>query len=63
MANDHAGAEDYVFLGPVTVSMETDDDLSAGMVLVSGEMVKPAERPKASLVLPDGRKSRSGPKP
>ena len=45
-----------MFLGPVTVTMKTDEDLGAGMVLVSGEMVKPAETAKPSLVLPDGRK-------
>jgi hypothetical protein len=62
VARDHAGTENYVFLGPVTVTMKTDDDLGAGMVLVSGEMVKPAETAKPSLVLPDGRKIELGPK-
>src|SRR5580704_18540780 len=28
VARDHASAENYVFLGPVTVTMETDDDLA-----------------------------------
>jgi hypothetical protein len=59
VARDHAKVENYVFLGPVTVTMETDDDLGAGMVLVSGEMVKSAEAAEAlklsRLVLPDGR--------
>ena len=65
VARDHAKAENYVFLGPVTVTMETDDDLGGGMVLVSGEMVKPAEtvKTKANLVLPDGRKVELGAKP
>ena len=53
VARDHAAAEDYVFLGPVTVTMETDDDLARGMVLVSGEMVKPAEsRPRPTWCSP-----------
>ncbi len=33
MAKDHAASEDYIFLGPVTVDIETDDELSPGMVL------------------------------
>jgi Protein of unknown function (DUF3662)/FHA domain len=64
LARDHAAAENYVFLGPVTVTMETDDDLAAGMLLVSGEMVqseKTATTP--SLVLPDGRRLPLGVKP
>jgi hypothetical protein len=56
VAKDHARAEHYVLLGPVEVTMETDDDLGPGMVLVSGEMVKPAHTAIATLVLPDGRK-------
>jgi hypothetical protein len=63
VAQDHAAAENYVFLGPVTVVMETDTDLTAGMVLVSGEMVRAAESTKANLVLPDGRKVELGAKP
>ena len=60
VADDHARAEGYVFLGPVTVTMETDEDLSPGMVLVSGEMVKPAQTGHAaSLVLPDGTDDRA----
>lgn len=56
VAKDHARAEDYVLLGPVQVSMETDEDLGPGMALVSAEMVKPAQTATASLVLPGGRK-------
>jgi Protein of unknown function (DUF3662)/FHA domain len=63
VAREHANAEHYVFLGPVTVTMETHDDLGPGMVLVSGEMVKSAETPRANLVLPDGRRIELGPKP
>jgi hypothetical protein len=54
VAKDHADVERYSFLGPVTVTMETDDALRPGMVLVAGEMVQ-AEAPlRARLVLPDG---------
>jgi hypothetical protein len=63
VAREHAAVEHYVFLGPVTVTMETHDDLGPGMVLVSGEMVKPAGTPRANLVLPDGRRIELGPKP
>jgi hypothetical protein len=62
MARDHATTENYVFLGPVTVTMETDDDLGPGMVLVYGEMVRSAEPVKASVVLPDGRRIELGSK-
>jgi hypothetical protein len=63
VARDHARAENYVFLGPVHVTMETHDDLGPGMVLVSGEMVKPAQTASASLVLADGRRIQLGAKP
>jgi hypothetical protein len=43
VAREHADAERYVLLGPISVEMETDDDLSAGVVLVSGEMAKGAK--------------------
>ena len=58
VARDHADIEHYQFLGPVTVEMETDDQLSPGMVLVSGEMTRhQPEEPelRAHLRLPDGR--------
>ncbi len=54
VAEDHAQVEGYSFLGPVTVTMKTDPELSPGMVLVSGEIVKLEEPDKFRLVLPDG---------
>jgi hypothetical protein len=60
VARDHASTENYVFLGPVTVTMETDDDLGPGMVLVYGEMVRSADPAMASVVLPDGRRIELG---
>ena len=63
VAVEHAEAERYTLLGPVTVVLETDEGLSAGMVLVSGEIVKADEPPKAHLILPDGRRVELGPKP
>jgi hypothetical protein len=63
VARDHARSENYIFLGPVKVTMETDHDPSPGMVLISGEMVKPARSAAPSLVLADGRKIELGSKP
>jgi hypothetical protein len=55
VAKDHARVENYVFLGPVSVTMETDADLAGGMVLVAGEMVKPVDNRGSRLMLPDGK--------
>ena len=63
VAHEHAQVEGYVFLGPVTVTIETDEDLSPGMVLVSGEMVRSEEPPKARVILPDGRAIQLGTTP
>lgn len=63
VAEEHAASERYVFLGPVTVTMETDEDLGAGMALVSGEVVRSAEAVRSRLVLPDGRTVELGDKP
>ena len=54
VAKDHAEVERYSFLGPVTIAMETDDQLSPGMVLVAGEIVQADAELKARVVLPDG---------
>jgi hypothetical protein len=53
VAREHARAENYVFLGPVSVEMTTDPDLSPGILLVSGEMHS-AEGGGAQLVMADG---------
>jgi hypothetical protein len=50
VAKDHAYNEDYHFVGRVDVDLETDDDLSPGMLLVTGEMV-------ANQPAPDHRQS------
>lgn len=63
VARDHAEIERYTFVGPVSVTMETDDQLAPGMVLVSGEMARHEEavRPvRSRLLLPDGRAMRLG---
>ena len=63
VAKDHADVERYTFLGPVTVEIKTDEDLSPGMVLISSEIVRPDEPPKAYLVLPDGTRRELGTRP
>jgi hypothetical protein len=55
VARDHAEIERYTFVGPVSVVMETDEQLSPGMVLVSGEMARHEEAIRSRLLLPDGR--------
>jgi hypothetical protein len=60
VARDHAEVERYSFVGPVSVVMETDDQLSPGMVLVSGEMHRSEEAVRSRLLLPDGRPFKLG---
>jgi len=55
VAKDHAKVEGYVFLGPVSVVVVGDPDLSPGRLLVAGEMAK-GTGPTASLLLPDGNR-------
>jgi hypothetical protein len=55
VARDHGDAEGYSFVGPVDVHIETDHDLSPGVVLVGGEMASEAdawERPDYSAGSP-----------
>ncbi len=63
VARDHAAAVNYVLLGPISITMQTDYDLAAGMVLISGEMISSPESRQASLLLPDGRRVELGTKP
>jgi hypothetical protein len=63
VAKDHAEVEGYLFLGPVTVAMETDGQVSPGMVLVSGEVARTEEPLKSFLVLSDGSKRELGSRP
>lgn len=55
VVKEHAGDEGYVFLGPVTVSIETDPELAPGRLLVVGDMAR-GPGPTASLLLPEGRR-------
>lgn len=54
VAKEHATAESYTFLGPVTVAVETDQALRPGTLLVAGDMV--TGQGTATLTLPDGRR-------
>ncbi|HMK96801.1 MAG TPA: DUF3662 and FHA domain-containing protein [Acidimicrobiales bacterium] len=54
VARDHARAEGYTFLGPVSVVMGTDSSLRPGTLLVAGDMA-PGQG-IATLTLPDGRR-------
>ena len=54
VAKEHAKTESYTFLGPVTVTLGTDDSLRPGTLLVAGEM-SPGQG-TSTLTLPDGRR-------
>jgi pSer/pThr/pTyr-binding forkhead associated (FHA) protein len=54
VAKEHAKTEGYTFLGPVTVTLGTDDSLRPGTMLVAGDM-SPGQG-TATLMLPDGRR-------
>lgn len=54
-AREHARADNYVFIGPVSVALEADPSLGPGTLVVTGEMVRP-ERGPAALVTGDGRR-------
>jgi hypothetical protein len=56
-AREHAHDEAYRFLGPVEVSLVTDDSLVTGRFMVAGEVrAAPGGSPAGSLVLPDGNR-------
>jgi hypothetical protein len=54
VARDHARAEGYHFVGPVTVTLVADDELREGECDVAAEIHEGAR--VGSLVLPDGRR-------
>lgn len=63
-AREHARAERYQFVGPVTVEIETSSSLSPGMFLVNGEMQEaPGGGAVGSLVMLDGRRIELGEQP
>lgn len=60
MAREHAREEGYQFVGPVTVTLVSDDSLKKGDVDVVAEIAEGAGGQVGSLVLPDGRRVRLG---
>lgn len=54
-AREHARAERYIFMGPVEVTLETDESVNQGMFLVSGTVKEAAGGVAVgALVLSDG---------
>src|ERR1035441_6294144 len=63
-AREHARTEEYVFVGPVTVSVVEDPRLRRGrFVIVSDVHEGPSGLPAASIVLADGARVVLGPEP
>jgi Protein of unknown function (DUF3662)/FHA domain len=63
-AREHARTEDYVFVGPVTVSIMEDTRQRRGRFVVMSEVHEgPAGLPAASVVLADGERVVLGPEP
>ncbi len=63
-AREHARTEDYVFVGPVTVSIEENPREKRGRFEIAGEVEEgPSGLPAASIVLADGERVVLGPEP
>ena len=60
MARQQARDEDYQFVGPVTVTLVSDDTLKTGDFDVVAEIAEGTGGQVGSLVLPDGRRVRLG---
>ncbi|HEX5587807.1 MAG TPA: DUF3662 and FHA domain-containing protein [Acidimicrobiia bacterium] len=58
MARQHARDEDYQFVGPVTITLVSDDTLKTGDFDVVAEIAEGEGGQVGSLVLPDGRRVR-----
>lgn len=53
---EHAGKENYQFIGPVEVVVHVDDDLSSSTFAIESRLVEGIDRPRDYLVLNDGRR-------
>jgi Protein of unknown function (DUF3662)/FHA domain len=63
-ARDHARTEQYVFVGPVVVTIMEDMSLRRGRFDIESEVHEgPAGLPAASIILPDGDRVVLGPEP
>jgi hypothetical protein len=64
IVREHARSERYTFLGPVSVVLDVDSQLTKGMFLVNSEFQEqPGGGLVGVLVLPDGRRIDLGDKP
>jgi hypothetical protein len=54
VARDHARSEGYVFVGPVSITLDSDDHLSTGTMEVRGTMERPqgGRRDRAASTVP-----------
>jgi hypothetical protein len=62
-AREHARDEGYAFVGPVSVTFDTDEHLRRGDLSVHAAIVEGPGGGAGSLVLPDGRRLELGPEP
>jgi hypothetical protein len=62
VGREHARADGYIFLGPVTVELETDPDLSTGTMHITAEIVNSGAG-GAVLVMSDGQRITLGANP
>ncbi|HVC25304.1 MAG TPA: DUF3662 and FHA domain-containing protein [Acidimicrobiales bacterium] len=62
-AREHARTESYAFVGPVSVQIGWNDDLSRSTFLISSEVIEGEEAPAGWIVLPDGRRVAVGEDP
>lgn len=66
VARDHARSEGYVFVGPVSITLDADDHLSTGTMEVRGTMERAQgsrREPSGSAAPADPAPSRSAPAP
>jgi hypothetical protein len=63
MAREHAREEGYQFVGPVTLTLVSDETLKTGDFDVAAEIAEGEGGQVGSLVLPDGRRIRLGEDP
>jgi len=55
-AREHARAESYIFVGPVRVVIDRDEELSRSTFMVGSDVVEGDDDPPGWILLPDGRK-------
>jgi len=53
---EHGSRENYQFVGPITVEVHLDEELSPSTFAIESELVEGVDRPSDWLVFPDGRR-------